>query len=82
VPARSGGGALAIPDRSMGTGRAFVCKAADCGTEVNLYLRCQLGSCNCATGVPMTADLGSHERLDLVGGKVSSLGAGRPITIA
>jgi hypothetical protein len=40
-----------FPIDQWGTGRAFVCKAADCGTEVSLYLRAKLGSCNCTTGV-------------------------------
>jgi hypothetical protein len=71
-----------FPIDQWGTGRAFVCKAADCGTEVNLYLRAKLGSCNCATGVADDADLDRMSDFDLVGGKVSPLGAGRPITIA
>src|SRR3954451_10492094 len=40
-----------FPIDQWGTGRAFVCKAADCGTEVTLYLRAKLGFCNCTTGV-------------------------------
>jgi hypothetical protein len=40
-----------FPIDQWGTGRAFNCKAADCGTEVKLYLRAKLGSCNCTTGV-------------------------------
>ena len=34
-----------------GEGKAFQCKAVDCGTEVKLYLRAKIGFCNCATGV-------------------------------
>src|SRR5207245_4593750 len=40
-----------FPVDQWGTGRAFVCKAADCGTKAELYLRAKLGSCNCATRV-------------------------------
>jgi hypothetical protein len=40
-----------------GTGRAFACKAADCGAEAKLYLRAKLGSCNCETGVAEDGDL-------------------------
>jgi hypothetical protein len=65
-----------------GTGRAFACKAADCGAEVKLYLRAKLGSCNCTTGVADDGDLDRMSDFDLVGGEVSPLGAGRPITIA
>src|SRR5712671_6148192 len=71
-----------FPMDQWGTGRAFACQAADCGAEVKLYLRAKLGSCNCATGVADDADLDRMSDFDLVGGKVSPLGAGRPITIA
>jgi hypothetical protein len=64
------------------TGSAFACKAADCGSEVKLYLRAKLGSCNCATGVADDVDLDRMSDFDLIGGEVSPLGAGRPITIA
>ena len=65
-----------------GTGRAFNCKPADCCTEVKLYLRAKLGSCNCTIGIADDADLDNMSDFDLVGGEVSPLGAGRPITIA
>jgi hypothetical protein len=71
-----------FPIDQWGTGRAFNCKPADCGTEVNLYLRAKLGSCNCATGVADDADLDRMSDFYLVGGEVSPLGAGQPITIA
>src|SRR5690349_8215404 len=34
-----------------GTGKAFRCKAADCGVDVELYVRAKIGFCNCTTGV-------------------------------
>jgi len=71
-----------FPMDQWGTGRAFACKAADCGAEVKLYLRAKLGSCNCTTGVADDGDLDRMSDFDLVGGEVSPLGAGRPITIA
>jgi hypothetical protein len=71
-----------FPIDQWGTGRAFNCKPTDCGTEVNIYLRAKLGSCNCTTGVADDADLDRMGDLDLIGGEVSPLGAGRPITIA
>src|ERR1700694_200305 len=39
-----------FPLDQWGVGRAFVCRAADCGREVDLYLRAKLGFCNCTTG--------------------------------
>ena len=70
-----------FPIDQWGTGRAFACKAADCGAEVNLYLRAKLGSCNCTNGVADDADLDRMSDFDLVGGEVSPLGAGRPIAV-
>ena len=71
-----------FPMDQWGTGRAFACKAAECGGEVKLYLRAKLGSCNCTTGVADDTDLDRMSDFDLVGGEVSPLGAGRPVTIA
>ena len=34
-----------------GKGKAFRCEAANCGVEVNLYIRAKIGFCNCTTGV-------------------------------
>ena len=33
-----------------GKGKAFRCRASDCGVEVTLYLRAKIGFCNCTTG--------------------------------
>ena len=70
-----------FPIDQWGKGRAFRCKAADCGGEVIVYLRAKLGFCNCTTGVADDDDLDRMGDLDLVG-KVSPLGAGRPVSIA
>src|SRR5260221_2581100 len=71
-----------FPIDQWGTGRAFACNAADCGTEVKLYLRAKLGSCNCTTGVADDDDLDRMSDFDLVGGEVSPFRAGRPLTIS
>jgi hypothetical protein len=71
-----------FPIDQWGTGRAFACGAADCGAGAELYLRAKLGSCNCAIGVADDGDLDNMSDLDLVGGEVAPLGAGRAITIA
>lgn len=70
-----------FPVDQWGKGKAFRCKAQDCGAEVNVYLRAKLGFCNCTTGVVDDEDLERMGDLDLVG-EVSPLGAGRPISIA
>jgi hypothetical protein len=71
-----------FPMDQWGKGKAFRCNAADCGAELNLYLRAKLGSCNCTTGVADDAELDRMSDFDLVGGEVLPLGAGQPITIA
>ena len=70
-----------FPIDQWGKGKAFRCKAADCGTEVNIYLRAKIGFCNCTTGVADDEDLDRMGDLVLFG-DVSPLGTGRPISIA
>jgi hypothetical protein len=70
-----------FPIDQWGTGRAFACKAVDCGTEVKVYVRAKLGSCNCTTGVANDEDLDRMSDFDLIGTKVLPFGSGRPITI-
>jgi hypothetical protein len=70
-----------FPLDQWGPGRTFQCKAADCGSEVNLYLRAKIGFCNCATGVADDEDLDRMSDFDLVGGEVSPLAAGRPVRV-
>jgi hypothetical protein len=71
-----------FPIDQWGTGRAFACRAADCGAGAELYLRAKLGSCNCTTGVADDADLDRMSDFDLLGAEVSPLSTGRPVTIA
>jgi hypothetical protein len=63
-----------------GKGKAFRCKAADCGGEVQLYVRAKLGFCNCATGVADDGDLEQMGDLALIG-KATPIGAGRAIVV-
>ncbi|QOG22514.1 MULTISPECIES: hypothetical protein [Bradyrhizobium] len=63
-----------------GKGKAFRCKAADCGGEVLLYVRAKLGFCNCATGVADDGDLEQMGDLVLIG-KATPTGAGREIIV-
>jgi hypothetical protein len=64
-----------------GTGRAFQCRAADCGSEINLYLRAKLGFCNCTTGVSDDTELDRVGDLELLSEKFEGLKEGRPITV-
>src|SRR5215475_1335701 len=70
-----------FPIDQWGQGWAFQCKAADCGIEVNLYLRPKIGFCNCETGVADDEELDRVSDLDLIGNERSALGSGQPITV-
>jgi hypothetical protein len=70
-----------FPIDQWGEGWAFQCKAADCGIDVNLYLRPKIGFCNCQTGVADDAELDRVSDVELVGSERSALGPGRPITV-
>jgi hypothetical protein len=70
-----------FPLDQWGRGRAFQCKAADCGREVSLYLRAKIGFCNCATGVADDDELDRVGDVDLVGGESAALGPGRTIGV-
>jgi hypothetical protein len=70
-----------FPLDQWGFGRAFVCRAADCGGEVNLYLRPKLGFCNCTTGVSDDAELDRVGDLELLSTTFEGLGDGRPIAV-
>jgi hypothetical protein len=70
-----------FPLDQWGSGKAFKCKPADCGSEVNVYFRAKLGFCNCVTGVANDEDLDRMSDFDLVGGEVSPLAAGRRVRI-
>jgi hypothetical protein len=64
-----------------GIGRAFRCGSADCGTEVDLYLRAKVGFCNCATGVSDNADLDRVSDLELFSQEFVGLTDGRPVSV-
>ena len=64
-----------------GTGRAFACKAVDCGSDMALYLRVKAGSCNCATGVADDDDLDRVADLALFSDSFVGLAAGRPVAV-
>src|SRR5256714_6899553 len=74
-------GAWPFPIDQWGQGWAFQCKAADCGIDVNLYLRPKIGFCNCQTGVADDEELDRVSDVDLVSSERSALGPGRPITV-
>ena len=64
-----------------GIGRAYRCAPADCGTEINLYLRAKVGFCNCATGVSDDAELDRVGDLELFSEEFVGLTDGRPVSV-
>lgn len=71
-----------FPTDEWGEGKAFRCDAADCGVEVDVYIRAKIGFCNCLTGVSDDNELDRLSDFNLMGGKPSVLGAGHEIKIA
>jgi hypothetical protein len=71
-----------FPIDQWGKGKAFRCRAADCGTEVKLYLRAKIGFCNCTTGVADDEELERLSDLDLIGNKFAARNGGTPVAVA
>src|SRR5262249_11794607 len=71
-----------FPVDQWGIGRAFGCKAAPCGVEVNVYVRPKIGFCKCTTGVDDDEELERVGDHTFIGGKAVALGAGHPIEVA
>jgi hypothetical protein len=71
-----------FPTDEWGEGNAFRCAAADCGVEVNVYIRAKIGFCNCSTGVSDDSELDRLSDFNLMDGKPSVLGPGHEINIA
>jgi len=71
-----------FPMDEWGQGKAFKCRAADCGAEANLYIRAKIGFCNCTTGVSDDDELNRLSDFNLMGDKLSVLGPGHPIAVA
>jgi hypothetical protein len=70
------------PTDEWGQGKAFRCEAADCGVEVNLYIRAKIGFCNCQTGVSDDNELDRLSDFGLMGETPAVLGPGHPINVA
>jgi hypothetical protein len=71
-----------FPMDQWGKGKAFGCRAADCGTEVTIYIRAKIGFCNCTTGVADDEELDRISDFDLFENRLSALAPGKPIAVA
>ena len=65
-----------------GEGRSFQCKAADCGTELNLYIRAKIGFCSSTTGVADDNELERLSDFDFMKGQATALAGSHEIDIA
>ena len=70
-----------FPMDQWGTGKAFRCAAADCGSEVGLYVRVKIGFCNCTTGVADDEELDRVADFELFTPRQSPVGPGREISV-
>ena len=62
-------------------GRAFQCGKADCGADIELYVRPKLGFCNCATGITEDSEIDQVGDLAAIGPDFVPLGNGRAIQV-
>src|SRR5262249_17356927 len=65
-----------------GEGKSFQCKAAECGAELNLYIRAKIGFCSSATGIADDDELERLSDFDFMNGRAIALARGREIEVA
>ena len=65
-----------------GLGRAFRCRAAVCGADVEVYVRAKIGFCNCTTGVSDDDELERVGDMELIGEQFKPSSDGHPIAVA
>jgi len=71
-----------FPLDQWGKGKAFRCRAADCGTEVVVYVRAKIGFCNCSTGVSDDIELDRISDFELFDSTWSPIAPGKEISVA
>jgi hypothetical protein len=70
-----------FPIDQWGSGKAFHCDAAACGTNVDVFLRAKIGFCKCTTGVADDAELERVADFELFGDKPTALAPGHSIRV-
>jgi hypothetical protein len=71
-----------FPMDQWGEGKAFQCRAADCGTDINLYIRVKVGFCSSTRGVADDDELDRLSDFDLMEGRATALAGSHEIVIA
>jgi hypothetical protein len=70
-----------FPMDQWGEGKAFACKAADCGSDLKLYVRAKIGFCSSTIGVADDSELERLSDFDFMKGAVAR-GGGHEIEVA
>ena len=65
-----------------GEAKSFQCKAAECGAELNLYIRAKIGFCSNATGIADDDELERLSDFDFMNGRAIALAPGHQINVA
>jgi hypothetical protein len=65
-----------------GEGKSFQCKAAECGSELNLHIRAKVGFCSTATGIADDDELERLSDFDFMNGRAIALTRGHEIDVA
>jgi hypothetical protein len=71
-----------FPMDQWGEGKAFRCKAADCGADLDLYIRAKIGFCSSTVGVADDSELDRLSDFDFMNGATVPLGEGHVIDVA
>jgi hypothetical protein len=65
-----------------GEGKSFQCKAADCGAELNLYIRAKIGFCSSTIGIADDDELERLSDFSFMNGHAIALARGHEIDVA
>jgi hypothetical protein len=71
-----------FPMNQWGQGKAFQCKAADCGAAIDLYIRAKVGFCSSTLGVADDDELDRLSDFDLLEGRAAALTKSHEVKIA
>ncbi|QOZ31610.1 hypothetical protein [Bradyrhizobium sp. CCBAU 53421] len=71
-----------FPRDGWPAGRAFRCGAAECGAEVEVYLRPKLGFCNCDSGVADDDEVDRVSDVDMISARFVAPKAGEGVRVA
>ncbi|MBR0794538.1 hypothetical protein JQ615_03945 [Bradyrhizobium jicamae] len=71
-----------FPRDGWPAGRAFRCGAADCGGDVEVYVRPKLGFCNCTSGVADDDEVDRVADVDMISARFAPLKTGDSVDVA